>query len=179
MLACIRTPESRREITDLLEMGTGSGAIALALAGELPQCTIVATDSCPAALEVAQYNRRKLALENIEFCPGHWFQAVPARRFDLIVANPPYIAPGDPHLHQGDVRFEPRPALVSPPDGLADLGRIIAGASAHLNPGGMLLVEHGYDQASAVRDLFKQNRFTSVATRRDLGGHERVTRGRV
>ena len=172
-----RVRPSRR--ADILELGTGSGAIAVALASELPHCAIVATDLSAAALSVAEHNRQKLALENIAFCLGHWFQAVSSRRFDLIVANPPYIAADDPHLGQGDLRFEPTAALVSPPDGLTDLGLIITGAPAHLNAGGMLLLEHGYEQAAAVRDLFKRNRFVSVATRRDFGGNERVTGGRL
>ena len=175
VLARIRP--SRR--ADILELGTGSGAIAVALASELPHCAIVATDLSAAALSVAAHNRQKLALENIAFCRGHWFQAVSSRRFDLIVANPPYIAAADPHLRQGDLRFEPTAALVSPPDGLTDLRLIITGAPAHLNAGGMLLLEHGYEQAAAVRDLFKRNRFVSVATRRDFGGNERVTGGRL
>ena len=170
-----RVRPSRR--IDILELGTGSGAIAVALASELPHCAIVATDLSAAALSVAEHNRQKLALENIAFCLGHWFQAVSSRRFDLIVANPPYIAAADPHLGQGDLRFEPASALVSPPDGLTDLRLIITGAPAHLNAGGMLLLEHGYEQASAVRDLFKRNRFVAVATRRDFGGNERVTGG--
>ncbi len=172
---------ARHAVATLLELGTGSGAIALALAGELPHCAIVATDISPAALQVAERNRQKLrqklAPGAVEFCPGDWFHAVPGRRFDLIVANPPYIAPGDRHLRQGDVCFEPGAALVSPPDGLADLTRIIAGAPGCLNPGGLLLVEHGYDQAPAVRGLFKQNRFVAITTRRDLAGNERVTGG--
>ena len=170
-----RVRPSRR--ISILELGTGSGAIAVALASELPHCAIVATDLSAAALSVAEHNRQKLALGNIAFCSGSWFQAVSGRRFDLIVANPPYIAAADPHLGQGDLRFEPASALVSPPDGLTDLGLIITGAPAHLNAGGMLLLEHGYEQAAAVRDLFKRNRFVSVATRRDFGGNERVTGG--
>ena len=179
VLARVR-PSRRADILDcasILELGTGSGAIAVALASELPHCAIVATDLSAAALSVAEHNRQKLALENIAFCLGHWFQAVSSRRFDLIVANPPYIAAGDRHLGQGDLRFEPTAALVSPADGLTDLRLIITGAPAHLNAGGMLLLEHGYEQAAAVRDLFKRNRFVAVTTRRDFGGNERVTGG--
>ncbi len=170
---------ARHKVADILELGTGSGAIAVALAGELPQCAIVATDISAAALEVAKRNAQPLGWERIEFCSGDWFDAVAARRFDLIVSNPPYIAPDDPHLQQGDVRFEPDSALVSPPNGLADLERIIIGTPGYLNAGGTLLLEHGYDQSAAVRALLKQNSFVSIVTRRDLGGHERVSGGRI
>lgn len=168
---------SRRKTATILELGTGSGAIALALASELPQCAIVATDISDAALSVAKGNAQKLALARIEFCAGDWFDAVAARRFDLIVANPPYIAPDDPHLAQGDVSFEPGAALVSADHGLADLERIIIGAGGSLNAGGTLLLEHGYDQAAAVRARLRQHGFVSITTRRDLGGHERVSWG--
>ena len=169
-------------IATLLELGTGSGAIALALASELPGCAIVATDISPAAIDVAVGNRRRLAVEHpglgaVEFCIGDWFEAVAGRRFDLIVSNPPYVAPGDAHLQRGDLRFEPRAALVSPRNGLAALEAIIAGAPRYLNAGGMLLLEHGYEQSPAVRDLFARGGFIAIATHLDLGGHERVTGG--
>lgn len=175
---------TRHAIETLLDLGTGSGAIALALASELPGCRIVATDISSAALEVAKRNRRRLearrvALQPVEFCPGDWFEAVPGRRFDLIVSNPPYIDPDDGHLRRGDLRFEPELALVSQRGGLADLARIIAGAPVYLNAGGWLLLEHGYDQGPAVRGMFARNGFVSIATHRDLGGRERVTLGRV
>ena len=166
-----------RDVTTLLELGTGSGAIALALASELPHCAVVATDISPAALEVAERNRRELALGGVEFRLGDWFEAVAARRFDMIVSNPPYLAPDDDHLRQGDLRFEPKLALVSPPDGLADLAAIIANAPAALHDGGMLLLEHGHDQAAAVREMFARAGFASIASHRDLGGNERITEG--
>ena len=170
------------DIATLLELGTGSGAIALALASELPGCAIVATDISPAAIDVAVGNRRRLAAEHpglgaVEFCVGDWFEAVAGRRFDLIVSNPPYVALGDAHLQRGDLRFEPRAALVSPRNGLAALEAIIAGAPRYLNAGGMLLLEHGYEQSPAVRDLFARGGFTAIVTHRDLSGHERVTSG--
>lgn len=168
---------AHRDVATLLELGTGSGAIALALASELPRCAIVATDISPAALEVAERNRRKLALGNLEFRLGDWFEAVPARRFDMIVSNPPYLAPDDRHLRQGDLRFEPQLALVSPPDGLADLAAIIANAPAALHDGGMLLLEHGHDQAAEVREMFARAGFASIASHRDLGDNERITEG--
>ena len=179
-----------------LELGTGSGAVALALARERPDAAITATDSSSAALQVARANYRRLraavgdsartaagdsarpGLGAVEFRLGDWFNALPARaRFDLIVCNPPYIAPHDPHLQRGDLRFEPRAALVSPPDGLADLEKIIASAPPHLNPGGMLLLEHAHTQAAAVRELFSRRHFTVIATHPDLAGHARVTGG--
>ena len=171
-------------IATLLELGTGSGAIALALASELPGCAIVATDISPAAIDVAVGNRRRLAVEHpglgaVEFCVGDWFEAVSGlgSRFDLIVSNPPYVAPGDAHLRRGDLRFEPRAALVSPRNGLAALEAIIAAAPRYLNAGGMLLLEHGYEQSPAVRGLFARGGFIAIATHRDLSGHERVTGG--
>ena len=170
---------SRRKVANILELGTGSGAIALALAKELPQCAMVATDISVAALKVAKRNAQQLGLQRIEFCSGDWFGAVSMRCFDLIVANPPYVAADDPHLQRGDVRFEPDTALVSRCNGLADIERIIVAAPDHLNAGGTLLLEHGYEQSAAVRALLKQNRFTSIVTRRDLGGHERVSAGQI
>jgi len=167
----------------VLDLGTGSGAVALALAFELRGCAITATDSSPAAIAVARANHRKLAAAQpgsgaVEFRIGDWFAALPeGERFDLIVCNPPYIAPHDPHLRQGDLRFEPRAALVSARGGLADLAKIITDAPPRLNPGGALLLEHGHTQAAAVRDMLSRHNFTAIATDRDLGGHERVTHG--
>ena len=179
----------------ILELGTGSGAIALALARELPQCTITACDNCAAALAVAAENGRAHKIDNvaknIEWILSDWFGAFSAknvarhdarhvaRHFDVIVANPPYIAPNDPHLTRGDLRFEPQAALVSKPDGLGDLTQIIASAPAHLNAHGILVVEHGYEQGDAVRELFAQHGFHAVQTCRDLAGHERVTGGHI
>jgi len=169
----------------VLELGTGSGAVALALAFELRGCAITATDSSPAAIAVARANQRRLGgtvaqpgSGAVEFRVGDWFAALPeGERFDLVVCNPPYIAPGDPHLRQGDLRFEPHAALVSAHDGLADLAKIIADAPLRLAPRGALLLEHGHTQAVAVRDMLLQHAFTAIATCRDLGGHERVTLG--
>ncbi len=170
----------RRRVA-VLELGTGSGAIALALASELPHCAMVATDISPAAIEVAKHNRRlaskRRKLAHLEFRIGDWFQAVAAQRFDVIVANPPYIARHDPHLRHGDLRFEPRLALVSPRNGLAALTHIIRNARPYLKDGGILLLEHGYDQAAAVRQIFTQNGFGEIKTHRDLSGYERVTSG--
>lgn len=161
------------------DLGTGSGAIALAIARERPQALVVATDRSAAALAVAAGNARKLSIGNVEFVRGDWFDGLQGRVFDLIASNPPYIAARDPHLSQGDLRFEPVTALASGTDGLDDLRRIIADAAAHLHPGGWLLLEHGYDQGEAVRGLLTAVGFAEVATWRDLGGQERVSGGRA
>lgn len=163
--------------TPVLDLGTGSGAIALVIASERPRCAVAAVDASPAALDVARANGRRLGL-GVEFLLGDWYAPVAGRRFGLIVANPPYIAGDDPHLDQGDLRFEPRSALVAPDAGLADLRRIADGAPAQLAPGGWLLLEHGHEQGGAVRALLVERGFTTVATRRDLGGQERITGGR-
>lgn len=160
----------------VLDLGTGTGAIALALASERPQWQIVAVDSQPLAVALARENARSLGLASVEIAESDWFAAVTGQ-FDLIVSNPPYIAAGDPHLNEGDVRFEPHSALVADDDGLADLRHIIVEASAYLRVGGYLLVEHGADQGSAVAALFRENHYRAVATIKDLGGRDRVTCG--
>ncbi len=168
-------PTARWQIADL---GTGSGAIALAIARERPACTIVATDHSAAALEVARDNAGRNAIANVEFRNGSWFAPLAGERFDLIVSNPPYIAAGDPHLHRGDLPYEPATALASGTDGLDAIGHIVAGAAHHLHPGGWLLLEHGYDQGAAVRELLNRAGFSAVVTERDPGGNERVSGGR-
>jgi len=160
----------------VLDLGTGSGAIALALQHQRPDAQVLAVDTSADALAVAQANARRLALP-VQFMQSHWLEGVRGS-FDLIVANPPYIAANDPHLAAGDVRFEPASALVAGHDGLDDLRLIIAEAPAHLNAGGWLLLEHGYDQAAAVRDLLLSQGFEGVHSRIDLGGHERISLGR-
>lgn len=174
-LALARLPAGvARRIADL---GTGSGAIALALARARPEASVIATDESRAALDVARANARRLGLGNIAFAAGHWWEAVADTRFALVASNPPYIAEGDPHLVQGDLRHEPRDALVSGVDGLDAIREIAAGAVRHLEPGGWLLVEHGWAQGAAVRALFVDAGLGDVATARDLEGRERVTRG--
>jgi release factor glutamine methyltransferase len=174
-LALARIPRGGE--ADVADLGTGSGAIALALASERPHARIVATDLSEAALDVARANARRLALTNVAFASGDWHAALQGR-FDLIVSNPPYIAADDPHL-DGDLRHEPASALVAGADGLDALRRIVGGAAARLRPGGWLLVEHGFDQGDAVRRLFRESGFLDVETARDAGGRERVTLGRV
>ena len=161
-----------------LDLGTGTGAIALALATERPGWTVIGVDRVPEAVELAERNRLRLKLSNSGFRHSHWFSAVADQRFTLIVSNPPYIRADDHHLNEGDVRFEPASALVSGQDGLDDIRLIIQHAPAHLMPGGWLLLEHGFDQAAAVRELLAAQGFNAIESRRDLGGHERISLGR-
>ena len=166
-------------LTDLaepacLDLGTGSGAIALAIKSEVPHGEVMGVDSSDAALAVAAANGERLGLP-ISWHHGSWFQPVRDQRFDLIVSNPPYIAEDDPHLREGDLPFEPQGALRAGPDGLSCLRTLINEAQGQLRPGGWFLVEHGWDQGSAVRDLMMRSEWISVKTRRDLAGHERVT----
>ncbi|MBK1691221.1 peptide chain release factor N(5)-glutamine methyltransferase [Ectothiorhodospira mobilis] len=173
-LECI--PEG--EVRSVADLGTGSGAIALALARERPRATITATDRSPRALERARDNARRLGLaQRIRFLQGDWFGALGKTRFHVLVSNPPYVARGDPHL--AALRHEPAEALIAGEDGLTDLRILAAGAPAHLLPGGWLLVEHGADQGAAVRALLEGAGFTAVSSLRDLGGRERVCRGRL
>ena len=161
----------------VLDLGTGTGAIVLALARERPGWQLQGLDSSEEALGVARFNAAMLALERVGFTRSDWYQAVAGQRFHLLLSNPPYIDAGDHHLQQGDLRFEPRGALVAADAGLADLAQLIAGAPAHLHPGGWLLLEHGYRQSEAVRALLHRAGFGQVATRRDLAGLERISGG--
>jgi len=161
----------------VLDLGTGSGAIALALASERPGWDVTGVDASNGALALACRNARENHLQRVEFLVSDWYAAVADRRFGLVVSNPPYIEPGDTHLTQGDVRFEPPSALVAEEQGLADIRTIIESAPRHLQSGGWLLLEHGCDQGAAVRALLAERGFTGVATRRDLGSRERVTGG--
>lgn len=173
-LALQRIPQCGR----VLDLGTGSGAIALSIAHARPDAEVTAVDASSEAFNVAQENARRLNISNVRLLRSDWFSALPGERFDLIVSNPPYIAASDAHLAQGDLRFEPRSALASGTDGLDDIRRIGAQAKTHLNEGGWLLFEHGYDQAERVRALLQQNGFNEVFSARDLAGIERVTGGR-
>jgi release factor glutamine methyltransferase len=172
-LALVTLPQAR-----VLDLGTGTGAIALALACERLGWQVTGVDRISEAVALAERNRERLGLGNATFRESHWFSALGAERYDLIVSNPPYIAAQDPHLAQGDVRFEPSSALVAGADGLDDIRLIVSQAPAHLNAGGWLLLEHGYDQAAAVRELLAREGFEAVESRRDLGGHERISLGR-
>lgn len=163
----------------LLDLGTGSGAIALTIAHTRPEIKITAVDASADALKVARENARRLGISNVNFIESDWFGAVPDERFDVIVSNPPYIAAHDPHLLQGDVRFEPLSALASGTEGLDDISRIVAGAAHHLVAGGWLLLEHGYDQAQRVHDILLRSGFVDVRSVQDLAGIERVTLGKL
>lgn len=159
----------------LADLGTGSGAIAVALAHERPRARVVAVDLSPGALEVARANAAELGLANIEFRQGDWLAPLAGERFDLLASNPPYIAEGDPHLD--DLRHEPAPALSSGHDGLDAIRTIAREAPAHLLPGGWLLLEHGWDQGDAVRGILVAAGFAGVMTDRDLEARDRVTSG--
>jgi len=163
---------------DVLDLGTGSGCIAITVALERPLARVTAVDRSPAALAVAQRNAGSLDAR-VEFLTSDWFSALKGRRFDLIVSNPPYIAAADPHLTQGDVRFEPLDALAAGSDGLDDLRHLTAAACSHLQPGGILLLEHGYDQAEVVRRLLQQNGIGAPQSWHDLSGIPRVSGGKV
>jgi release factor glutamine methyltransferase len=166
------------QAVDVLDLGTGSGCIAITLALERPLAHVTAVDRSPAALAIARHNADILDT-HVEFLISDWFSALAGRRFDLIVGNPPYIAAADPHLTRGDVRFEPLTALAAGPDGLEDLRRLAAAAGAHLKPGGALLLEHGYDQADAVRGLLQAAGFSHLESWPDLSGIPRVSGGEL
>lgn len=161
----------------VLDLGAGSGAIALALAAERPLWQVLGVDRVEEAVALAERNRQRLLLDNAGFVPSHWFQALTGQRFALIVSNPPYIAAGDAHLQQGDVRFEPDSALVAGVDGLDDIRQIIRQAPDYLEHAGWLVLEHGFDQAETVRGLLAARGFSGVESRLDLGGHQRISLG--
>lgn len=160
----------------ILDLGTGTGAIALALASERPDCAVVGVDIQADAVALACHNAEKLAIENVNFLQSSWFDTV-SGRFTLIASNPPYIDANDPHLNEGDVRFEPHSALVAPAEGIASLDEIIRRAPAYLEAGGWLLLEHGWQQADAVQKLLNTAGFSAVMTHKDYGNNDRVTVG--
>lgn len=161
----------------VLDLGTGSGCVAISIARHRPRARVTATDSTPDAIAIAAENARTLGVHNIDFARGDWFAAIAGERYDVIVSNPPYIAQDDPHLRQGDLRFEPRNALAAGPDGLDCIRVIVTQANNHLGSGGWLMFEHGYDQAGRCRALLDAAGFAEVFSRRDLAGIERVSGG--
>jgi release factor glutamine methyltransferase len=161
----------------VLDLGTGSGAIAISIAKNRPDANVVAVDASEAALQVARENAQRLGVANTSFLQSEWFSELGGQRYDLIISNPPYVAAGDVHLSQGDVRFEPVSALASGADGLDDIRRIAGQAGDFLEPGGRLLLEHGYDQAAQVRDLLTKNGFLEVFSAKDIAGIDRVSGG--
>ena len=163
----------------VLDLGTGTGAIALALAAERPAWQVTGVDRVAEAIALAQRNAARLGLANSNFVQSHWFSELAGQRFQLIVSNPPYIPSGDPHLQQGDVRFEPGSALISGADGLDDIRQIVSQAPGFLERGGWLLLEHGYCQAAQVRALLSEGGFVDVESRQDYGGHLRISLGRL
>ncbi|MDX7992839.1 peptide chain release factor N(5)-glutamine methyltransferase [Xenorhabdus littoralis] len=171
-------PDSPAQILDL---GTGTGAIALALASERHDCHVTGVDIHPDAVTLAKYNAEKnaekLSFHNVNFLQSEWFTAVRGRQFDMIVSNPPYIDESDPHLREGDVRFEPATALIAAQNGMADLQVIVEQARHFLLPNGWLLLEHGWKQGIVVRNLFLEKGYQQIATFQDYGGNERITVG--
>lgn len=168
---------SPSETTRILDLGTGSGAIALVIAKHRPNANVIAVDASQAALSVSQENAKALNIHNVQFLLSDWFSTLTNQHFDVIVSNPPYIEQDDVHLKQGDLRFEPISALASGEDGLDDIRQIILDASAHLKPKGWLMFEHGYNQAKTVSILLVSAHFRSIETLKDLGSNDRVTFG--
>jgi len=165
------------ETASVLDLGTGCGAIALALAHERPLWRVIGVDKVEDAVKLAEQNRRHLGLNNAAFFDSNWFASIPAQLFDVVVSNPPYIAATDTHLREGDVRFEPASALVADDNGCAAIRHIIDTAPNWLVTSGWLLIEHGFDQGQTVRELLRASGYHHIVTATDLAGVERVTRG--
>ena len=164
---------------NILDLGTGTGAVALAIASQRPQTKVTAVDASLEALKVATENAQSLNLSNVRLIESNWFSALGGEKFDVIVSNPPYIAKDDEHLKQGDLRFEPLSALASGVDGLDDIRKIIQDAPDYLNPNGWLMLEHGYNQAHAVAALLNARGFSKVDHAKDIAGTLRVTFGAI
>ena len=175
--ALSKIPASRNGLT-ILDLGTGTGAIALAIAQNRPLTDVTTVDASAGALKITQENAANLNIRNVRFVQSNWFNALGQQRFDVIVSNPPYIESDDPHLKQGDLRFEPQSALASGKDGLYDIRLIIDESLIHLKPQGWLMLEHGYNQAKAVSELMSAAGLVDVASIKDLGGNMRVTIGK-
>jgi release factor glutamine methyltransferase len=169
----------KNQLSSILDLGTGTGAIALAIANNRPLAHITAVDASESALKVAQENAQNLNISNVTFLPSYWFEALSNQSFDMIVSNPPYIEDHDPHLSQGDLRFEPRAALASGIDGLDDIRHIIDQAPRYLKTNGWLMLEHGYNQAERIANVLKQAEFIEVQHVQDLAGIQRVTLGQL
>ncbi|OCG31868.1 protein-(glutamine-N5) methyltransferase, release factor-specific [Gilliamella sp. Choc4-2] len=163
---------------EVLDLGTGTGAIAIAMATERPDSLFTAVEKNRDALILAQQNATQIGVDNVYFLQGDWYKPIKSRKFSMIISNPPYIEPSDIHLSQGDVRFEPKSALVSEDKGLADIRLIVQGATRHLTQYGWLLIEHGWKQGEDVQTIFKQHGFQLVETFQDYSGNDRVTLGR-
>lgn len=161
----------------IIDLGTGSGILAITLAAERPLATVFASDFSKSALAVAQLNAKRLQTGNVRFIYSNWFDAIDEDNFDLVLSNPPYIADDDPHLRQGDLRFEPQTALVSPNQGLQDIAMLAEQARHRLKPAGHLLVEHGYNQQHEVQTIFQRYGYQKIATQRDFSGNPRITTG--
>ena len=163
--------------SQLLDLGTGTGAIALALASEMPKSKVIGVDFNPDAVKLAQRNQQRLNISNVQFIQSDWFASLSLQQFDMIISNPPYIDENDNHLSEGDVRFEPLTALVAENEGLADLAHIIQESKKYIKNQGWLLLEHGWTQGPAVRGLFKEHGYTKIETCLDYGGRERISLG--
>jgi len=168
---------SAEQTTRIIDLGTGSGIIAITLAAECPSAEVSATDFSLAALRIAQLNADKHNVSHINFYQSNWFAGVPDTQFSLIISNPPYIAEDDSHLQQGDIRFEPQTALRAAEQGLSDIRIIADAARSYLEHGGHLLIEHGYNQQQQVQAIFKGFHYDNVQTYKDLSGQPRVTYG--
>jgi len=174
-LALEKIPNKQKFL--IADIGTGSGAIAIAIANERKGSSVIASDRSAKAIAVARQNANRLGIDNVEFVQGETFDPLADKKFNLVVSNPPYVPESDPHLAQGDVRFEPRSALAAGPEGLDVIRQIVEQAKNHLVPQGWLMIEHGYDQESAVEELFERAGFEEIECYRDLAGQPRVTIG--